>query len=93
MVQIKIESLGKESVWENIENYQQINNETNIEQETIPQYQWTDHHHLVITNLQTIKMDIRCITKSTTMEGSSEQEFSSHRLNSFQAVGKSFIIN
>lgn len=84
-----IENCSGETDWENLAHPRDSGN--SIALSTTPQYQWTDQHYLVITNLQMAKIDIRCIIKTTTMEGSSEEKHSSYQLKNFQVVGKSFI--
>ena len=87
MVQIKIENGESETDWETIVHHQPIDDEKSINPKDVPQYKCTDQHHLIITHLQTTTMDIRYITK-TTLEGSGEVKYISHRLNSIQVVCK-----
>ena len=93
MVQIKlIDNSESGKSWETVAH--QTESERNVESGSLPQYYCTDHHHLVMTNLEMTIMDIRCITKTTTtttMEGLSEEKYISHQLNSLQVVGKLFL--
>ena len=86
-VQIRIENSESENDWETVVHHQPTGSGTINDLDEIPQYKYNDQHHLVIINLQTTKMDIRYITK-TTMEGTCAEKYISHRLNSIQVVGK-----